>query len=69
MNENGKMWILEKDVRDLMKGRAKNTDAELLYVNLWKTFFKSISITERESYERQRQNLPLLFRQHMTEFK
>ena len=69
VHEKGRKWILAKDVRDLMRGRATTTDAELLYVNLWKTFFKSISITERESYERQRQNLPLLFREHMTEFK
>lgn len=69
VHERGKKCILAKDVRDLMKGRAETTDAELLYVNLWKTFFQSISISERESYERQRQNLPLLFREHMTEFK
>ena len=33
VHEQGKRWILAKDVRDPMKGRAATTDAELLYVN------------------------------------
>ena len=32
-------------------------------------FFENISIRERESYEMQRQHLPLHFREHMTEFE
>ena len=41
---------------------------EMAYVKLWEGFFDSIAIKERESYERQRQHLPLHYRANMTEF-
>lgn len=38
------------------------------YAKLWKTFFSSISIKERENPKCQRNHLPLRFRPEMTEF-
>ena len=38
------------------------------YVDLWKTFFKSIAIVERTNEKLQRNMLPLHYRKHMTEF-
>lgn len=39
------------------------------YENLWKIFFKSIAIKERENYKLQRNMLPIRFRENMTEFQ
>lgn len=38
------------------------------YVDLWKVFFDSIAIEERKNSKLQRNNVPLLYRKHMTEF-
>ncbi|MCI8549210.1 MAG: DNA metabolism protein [Lachnospiraceae bacterium] len=38
------------------------------YVDLWKVFFRTISIKERENPNCQRNFLPLWYRKHMTEF-
>jgi len=46
----------------------KVSQEEEQIVELWKGFFTSISITERESKKRQRGCLPLRYRTHMTEF-
>jgi len=39
------------------------------FIDLWKGFFRSISIKERESYRRQRTMMPLWYRKNATEFK
>lgn len=44
------------------------SSSERMFEKLWKSFFESISIAERESYERQRRHLPLRFRENMSEF-
>ena len=36
--------------------------------NFGRAFFENISIEERESYQRQRQHLPIRFRGNMVEF-
>ena len=66
---SGKQWVLvrEGNLNQEMVKRLSNKEA--MYVNLWKGFFESISIKERESYERQRQHIPLKYRKHMTEFE
>ena len=64
-----KPWILVVDEELNERAAERISSKEYLYVNLWKNFFQSISIRERESYERQRNNLPLHYRKHMTEFK
>lgn len=58
------VWNEEFDEESTLKISAK----EMAYENLWKTFFDSIAIKERESYERQRQHLPLKYRTYITEF-
>ena len=42
---------------------------EELFQELWKAFFSSISIKERENKNLQRNLMPLHFRKHITEFK
>ena len=44
------------------------SEAEFAYSELFKTFFHGIAITERENYKLQRNNLPLCYREYMTEF-
>ncbi|MBQ8559928.1 MAG: TIGR03915 family putative DNA repair protein [Tyzzerella sp.] len=69
VHEKGKRWILVQDEeldRDAIKWFSAT---EALYVKLWKCFFESITIKERESYERQRQHLPLRYRTHVVEFQ
>jgi len=39
------------------------------FIDLWKGFFKSIAIKERESYRRQRTMMPLWYRKNVTEFE
>ena len=69
VHEKGKHWILAQD-DDLNVDVIKWFSAtEALYVKLWKGFFESVSIKERESYERQRQHLPLHYRTHIIEFQ
>lgn len=38
------------------------------YADLWKVFFESIAVEERENYKLQRGNLALHYRKYMTEF-
>lgn len=47
---------------------VSKAEKEQTYEVLWKAFFKSISIKEREDYERQRGHVPLHYRKYMTEF-
>lgn len=44
------------------------SEGEICYQELWKGFFDSISIRERENYRCQRNHLPLRYRPDMTEF-
>lgn len=69
VHEAKKQWILVVDEELTVDVSTQKSRAEARYVKLWKTFFESVSIRERESYERQRQHLPLHFRNHMTEFE
>lgn len=39
------------------------------YADLWRAFFDTIGIQERENAKLQRSNLPLQYRKHMTEFQ
>lgn len=69
VHESRKHWILVLNQKIDIENAKKISRKEAVYVKLWKNFFESISIKERESYERQRQHLPLRYRGHMTEFK
>jgi len=37
-------------------------------VDLWKAFFETIAIKERANSDLQRNNMPLHYRKHVTEF-
>lgn len=69
VHECGKHWILVLNETLNMEEIKKVTAAQSLYAKLWKGFFEHISIKERESYERQRQHMPLRYRNHMIEFQ
>ncbi len=61
-------WFLVWNEK-LNKEKVKRVSlAENTYSAFWKGFFESISIEERESYHRQRQHLPIRFRDNMVEF-
>lgn len=68
VHQSRKKWILvsgnEADMSQLEKLSEQETEIQ----KLWKGFFKSISIKERESRVRQRQHLPLWYRRNMIEF-
>lgn len=69
VHEKGKRWILAQD-EDMNADAIKWFSAtEALYVKLWRCFFESVSIKERESYERQRQHMPIRYRTHVVEFQ
>lgn len=69
VHESGKQWVLAHG-EILDEKMTKNCSVkEAMYVKLWKGFFDSIAIKDRQSYERQRQHLPLHYRKYVTEFK
>ena len=68
VHEKSRQWVLVHDAKNSLHITDQYARKEGMYVDLWKVFFESISIKERESYERQRQHVPLLYREHMTEF-
>lgn len=64
----GKPWILaEANEVDLVRkmGFSKEEDE---YSDLWRTFFRHVVIEERINHKLQRNNLPLRFRNDITEF-
>lgn len=64
----GKPWILA-EVQEFERYKFENiTQEEDEYKDLWKIFFKHITIKERINPKLQRSNLPLRFRGDMTEF-
>ena len=69
VHKENKQWflIVNEELNEDMS--MKISERERTYMNLWKGFFENIAIEERESYERQRQHLPLHFRKHVTEFQ
>ena len=69
VHEEGKKWIVATNYQINVDEIQRISAREMLYVKLWKGFFHSISIKERENYERQRQHLPLHYRTYVTEFQ
>ena len=61
-------YLLEGEEAEALGRMAGKTDAGE-YEALWKAFFHSISIRERENYVCQRSHLPLRYRPYMTEFQ
>lgn len=69
VHEKQKHWIVALNQKIDIEKAKQVSRSEVVYAKLWKGFFESISIKERESYERQRQHFPLKYRKHVTEFK
>lgn len=68
VHRSGYPWVYTYGA-ELNVDRLKNySEQEDEYRNLWKTFFDSISIKERENYRLQNNNLPKRFRSNMLEF-
>ena len=69
VHQVGKSWVLlsgeEADISRIERFSEEESEIQ----KLWKGFFKSISVQERESYTRQRQHLPLWYRKNMVEFE
>lgn len=61
-------YLLEGEEAAFLDRLKEETDASE-YSSMWKTFFHSISIKERENYVCQRNHLPLRYREYMTEFQ
>lgn len=67
--------INDVDIEELIKKHNERLSTSVtkeskdIYTDLWRAFFKSISIKERENYKCQRNHLPLHYRKHITEFK
>lgn len=59
-------WVLVSGENFNLPPSFRNEDEEIK--KLWKTFFHSISIKDRENRKLQRQNMPLRFRTYMEEF-
>lgn len=69
IHTEGTSWyMLEGEAAAALGRLAGQTDAGE-YAALWRTFFHSIAIRERENYVCQRGHLPLRFRAYMTEFQ
>lgn len=58
------MEVSKERMELLTASSAKESE----YEQLWKAFYQSVSIKERENSKLQQNNLPLRFRTHMTEF-
>ncbi len=57
-------YLTEKEASEL----AEASESHDIFINLWKTYFESIAIKERENYVCQRSHFPLWMRKHVTEF-
>lgn len=65
----GMRWyLLEGKEAEQLEALVQHSDAGS-YEKLWRTFFHSVSIPERENYVCQRGHLPLRYRSYMTEFQ
>ena len=69
VHEAGKQWVLAEGERldEEVSGRLSEKELEL--EELWKMFCRTIAIKERKNPVCQRNNLPLWYRQNLTEFQ
>lgn len=65
---DGTWLIFSGDYPEWKAQLANENDGEI-FENLWKIFYKNVSIEERKNYVCQRGHLPLRFRPYMTEFQ
>lgn len=69
IHEEKKNWVLVSGAGVDFEGLDSYSEAELEIERLWKGFFHSIAIKERESHERQRQHFPIWYRKNAVEFQ
>ena len=65
----GKHWVLVQGEVPERNVTEQITEAEKEYEKLWKGFFKTISIKERENLKCQRTHIPVKYRKNVTEFQ
>ncbi|RDU22564.1 TIGR03915 family putative DNA repair protein [Anaerosacchariphilus polymeriproducens] len=63
-----KEWVLVEDEQINIDTINKISENEERIQELWKCFFHTVSIKERENYNLQRKNLPIRFRENVLEF-
>lgn len=69
VHKKGLPWVMTSLNAESMEELISFSDKEEEYETLWKAFFKSIAITERENYQCQRNHAPLHMRNYMIEFQ
>lgn len=69
LHRPGQHWILAVDAEPDETEIRKISDREPEFETLWRGFFQAIAIKERENPRCQRTNLPLRYREYMTEFR
>lgn len=65
----GNSWFVAHVTKEQEKAILASAGFGDEYENLWKIFFKSIAIKERENYKLQRNMLPIRYRDNMIEFQ
>ena len=63
-----RQWAIVAGAEPAREAAENISQDEVEYEKLWKGFFQSVSIKERENPKCQRSNLPLRWRREMTEF-
>lgn len=69
VHKKGQGWMVVRDGSGRLEERLKCVIQGDIYEDLWKCFFKSIAISERNNPVCQRSFLPLRYRRYMTEFQ
>jgi probable DNA metabolism protein len=71
LHPNGKEWYVVSEETGLKfdSAKAQYSEGERHYSELFSDFFQTIAIGERHNPKLQRQNLPLRFREYMTEWQ
>lgn len=64
----GKGWFLVEEVDEQSVLGAETSDAEARFGELWKCFFKTITIEARKNPKLQNSLIPLKYRAFMKEF-
>ncbi len=62
-------FYMTKLTRQELEQLRRTEEEEDLYTDLWKEFFESIAIEARRNSECQRNNMPIWYRKHATEFR
>lgn len=68
IHQKQKSWLLVEGEQLNIDVISQVSEEEEKIQELWKCFFHSISIKQRENYQLQRQNLPIRFRENVLEF-